>query len=136
MVAADPAGQQAELGELLAGAVRAVVEAQDVLDDHARTEARAFADQPVGSLALPPLWFAFDAVSIEIEMSSEIVRRATTDGPPASRLVCRTVNPFTAGVFGYSAATGTRVRVDLAPQRVVPSAPPTAPPQEATPSPT
>jgi len=88
VTAADPAGQQAELGELLAGAVRAVVEAQDVLDDHARAEARAFADEPAGSLALPPLWFAFDAVSIEIEMSSEIVRRATTGGPPASCLVC------------------------------------------------
>ena len=132
MAAADPAGQQAELGELLAGAVRAVVEAQGLLDDHARAGARAFADEPVGGLALPPLWFAFDAVSIEIEMSAEIVRRATTAGPPSSRLVCRTVNPFTAGVFGYSAATGTRVRVDLAPQRVVPS----VPPREATPSPT
>jgi len=133
MAAADPAGQQAELGELLVGAVRAVVEAQDVLDDLARTEARAFADEPVGSLALPPLWFAFDAVSIEIQMSSEIVRRAGTDGSAASRLVCRTVNPFTAGVYGYSAATGTRVRVELAPLRVTPTA---APAGEATPSPT
>lgn len=132
MAAADPAGQQAELGELLAGAVRAVVEAQDVLDDHAREEARAFAGAPVGSLALPPLWFAFDSVSIDIQMSSEIVRTTARDGSPTSAIRCRTVNPFTAGVFGYSASTGTRVRVALAPQRVAPSAPPPEVPTSPT----
>jgi hypothetical protein len=122
----DPdGGQQAELGELLAGAVRAVVDAQDVLDDHARAEATAFAAEPPGSLALPPLWFAFDSVSIEIQLSSEVVRRTAADGSRSSQLVCRTVNPFTAGVYGYSAATGTRVRVALAPQRMVPSTIPT-----------
>jgi hypothetical protein len=83
------------------------------------------------------LWFAFDAVSIEIQMSSEIVRTTAADGSPTSAIRCRTVNPFTAGVFGYSAATGTRVRVALTPQRVVPTVSPVAADTpEVTPSPT
>jgi hypothetical protein len=137
MAGNDPGGgQQAELGELLAGAVRAVVDAQDVLDDHARSEAVAFAAEPAGSLALPPLWFAFDAVSIDIQLSSEVVRRTAADGSLASKLVCRTVNPFTAGVYGFSAATGTRVRLTLAPQRIVPTTVPVVPAAGEQPSPT
>src|SRR5262245_55526041 len=132
MAGNDPGGgQSAELGELLAGTVRAVVDAQDVLDDHARAEALAFAAEPAGSLALPPLWFAFDAVSIDIQLSSEVVHRTAADGSQASKLVCRTVNPFTAGVYGFSAATGTRVRLTLAPQRIVPT---TAPAVAAVPA--
>jgi hypothetical protein len=131
--AASAGSQQADLGSLLAGAVRAVVEAQDVLDAHARDEAAAFAAEPPGSLALPPLWFAFDSVAIDIELSSEVVRTAAPHGPDAVRLMCRMLNPVTAGLFGYSAATGTRVRVALSPQRYLPS---TVPGREAPPSPT
>jgi hypothetical protein len=119
-----PAGsQQAELGLLLAGAVQAVVEAQDALDEHARERAVAFAAEGPGSLALPPLWFAFETVSIDLELSSEVVRTPPPAGigPRATQLLCRTLNPVTAGLFGYAAATGTRVRVALSPQRLVPA---------------
>lgn len=134
MVSTNPAGsQQADLGSLLAGAVRAVVEAQDVLDEHAREQAAVFGAQPPGSLALPPLWFAFDSVAIDIELSSEVARTAPSHGPDTVRLLCRMLNPVTAGLFGYSAATGTRVRVELSPQRYLPS---TIPGKEAPPSPT
>jgi len=34
-----------------------------------------------------------------------------------TRLLCRLLNPVTAGLFGYSSATGTRISVTLAPQR-------------------
>lgn len=128
-----PAGsQQAELGSLLAGAVRAVVEAQDILDAHASDRAAAFAAAPRGTLAVPPLWFAFDSVAIDIELSAEVTHIAGPDGDPAAvRLLCRTLNPVTAGLFGYSAATGTRVRIELAPQRFRSQ---TAPGKEAPPS--
>lgn len=131
--AASAGSQQADLGSLLAGAVRAVVEAQDVLDEHARDQAAVFASQPAGSLALPPLWFAFDSVAIDIELSSEVVRTPAAHGPDPVRLVCRMLNPVTAGLFGYSAATGTRVRVELVPQRYLPQ---TVSAKEAPPSPT
>lgn len=115
--------QQAELGSLLAGVVRAVVDAQDNLDGHAREQAAAFAAAPAGSFALPPLWFAFDTVTIDIQLSSEVVRTPSVEHADRydTRLVCRTLNPVTAGLYGYSAATGTRVTVALSPQRFLPS---------------
>lgn len=130
-----PAGtQQAELGVLLAGAVRAVVSAQDVLDDHARQRAEAYQAAPAGSSALPPLWYAFDAVSVDLELSSEVVHASASGGGGDARLLCRTVNPLTVGLYGYSASTGTRIHVSLSPQRFVP---PTLPqPEGEPPSPT
>lgn len=131
-----PAGtQQAELGVLLAGAVRAVVSAQDVLDDHARRLAEAYQAAPAGSPVLPPLWYAFDAVSVDIELSSEVVHTSTSaDRPPVTQLLCRTLNPLTVGLYGYSASTGTRVRVTLSPQRFAPAtlAPPEGEPSSQT----
>jgi hypothetical protein len=131
-----PAGtQQAELGVLLAGAVRAVVSAQDVLDDHARRLVEAYQSAPAGSPALPPLWYALDGVSLDIELSSEVVHTvASAERPAATQLVCRTLNPMTVGLYGYSAATGTRVHVSLSPQRFAPATLPL--PEGAPPSPT
>jgi len=125
--------QQAELGALLAGAVAAVARAQDVLDQHAQARVAEYQASPPGSLAVPPLWYAFDSVSIDIELSAEVVRGA---GPGASTsLICRTLNPVTVGVYGYSASAGTKIHLTLAPQRVDPKSPaPTQP--EVTPSPT
>ncbi len=124
-MAADPpstAGsgtRQTELGALLAGTVTAVVEAQDLLDEHARARATEYAAAEPGSLALPPLWYAFDSASVDIELSAEAVRVTPDDGGPArTQLLCRTVNPVTVGVYGYRSAAGTRVRLTLAPQRV------------------
>ena len=118
--------QQSELGALLAGTVRAVVDAQDVLDDHARQLAQEYAAAEPGTLALPPLWYAFDSVGIDIDLSTEVVRTSGAPGEvPQTQLLCRTLNPVTAGVFGYSASTGTHVHVTLTPQRFVPTALPT-----------
>lgn len=115
-----PAGsQQAELGALLAGTVRAVADAQDVLDDRARQRAEEYRAAPPGTLALPPLWYAFQDVSIDIQLSAEVVNTS----PAQTQLVCRTLNPLTVGLFGYSASAGTRVRVTLSPQRVAPVRP-------------
>ena len=115
--------QRSELGALLAGTVRAVVDAQDVLDDHARQLASEYAAAEPGTLALPPLWYAFDSVGIDIDLSTEVVRTVLVPGgAPQTQLVCRTLNPVTAGVFGYSASTGTHIHVTVTPQRVVPTA--------------
>ncbi len=124
--------QRSELGALLAGTVQAVVDAQDVLDDHARQRALEYEAAEPGSLALPPLWFAFDSVGIDIDLSTEVVCVAAEPGAvPRTQLVCRTLNPVTAGVFGYAASTGTRVRLTVAPQGIVPAA---RPPSEEEPT--
>ncbi len=132
--AAGSGTRQSELGALLAGTVSAVAEAQDVLDDHARARAAEYAAAEPGSLALPPLWYAFDSASVDIELSTEVVRVTAADGTPAgTRLLCRTVNPVTVGVYGYHSAAGTRVRLTLTPQRVAATPLPTT--EEGPPSP-
>ncbi len=126
--------RQTELGALLAGTVTAVVEAQDLLDEHARARAAEYAAAAPGSLALPPLWYAFDEASVDLVLSTEAVRVASDDGGPArTRLLCRTVNPVTVGVYGYRSAAGTRVRLTLTPQRVAPTPLPAT--EEGPPSP-
>jgi hypothetical protein len=71
--------QRSERGALLAGTVRAVVDAQDVLDDHARQLAQEYAAAELGTPVLPPLWYAFDSVGIDIE-----VREGRGGGPSQS----------------------------------------------------
>jgi hypothetical protein len=114
---------QAELGDLLAGAVQAVVSAQDILDKAAVDRVAAFTEAAPGTLALPPLAFAFDAISLELELSSQVTQSTTTTagGPAQTTLLCRTLNPVTVGLFGYSASTGTRVTLALSPTRVAPA---------------
>lgn len=109
---------QAELSDLLAGAVRAVVSAQDVLDQAALQRVAGFAGAGPGEPTLPPLAFVFDAVRVDVELSAQVVRTGSADGTPArTALLCRTLNPVTAGLFGYQAASGTRVSVSLRPTR-------------------
>jgi hypothetical protein len=117
--------QQAELGTLVAGAVRAVVEAQATLDEEARQRTEMYLEAPAGSLVLPPLWYAFQSVVLELELSAA-VHSVAADQPHAggaSQLLCRTVNPTTVGLFGYEAASGMTVRVVIAPRGIVPAKP-------------
>jgi hypothetical protein len=110
--------QQAELGTLVAGAVEAVVRAQASLDEQARQRTEEYLEAPAGSLALPPLWYAFQSVSIEIQLSAAVREVAT-----GTSLVCRTVNPATVGLYGYEAASGMTVRVVIAPNGAIPATP-------------
>lgn len=121
---------QAELGALAAGAVRAVVSAQHVLDDDASRRAAAYVEAPAGTLALPPLWYTFQAVEVEIQVSAAVGHVVPERGDPALPvlpvLLCRTVNPATVGLYGYAAAAGMTVRFTVAPYGplpVVPAAP-------------
>lgn len=116
----DP-NQSIELGQLLAGAVSAVVEAQDVLDRHAEAQKVRYAETPDGTLAIPPLWYAFRRVDIEVELSAEFSREwvtpsGQTQGALEPRLRCRLLNPTSVGLFGYQASSGLRVQVVLEPQ--------------------
>jgi len=106
--------QRSELGALLAGTVRAVVDAQDVLDDHARQLAQEYAAAEPGTLVLPPLWYAFDSVGIDIDLSTEVVRTVVTAGEaPQTQLLVRTLNPVTAGVVRLLGLNGNPRPPDL-----------------------
>lgn len=101
----------AELGALLGGVVKGVVEAQEKLDDYARSQrARALAT-PVGEVIVPPLWYTFQRVAVDLELSADLSSR----GSDAPRLRCRTLSPAMLGLYGREAAANVRVRVLVAP---------------------
>lgn len=104
----------AELGEILAGVVRDVLAAQDSLDEHAQqAKARALAT-PHGAIVIPPLWYTFSDVTVEVELAARLERH---DG--RGRLACRTCSRAITSLYGRAAATDIRVRLQLAPQGIL-----------------
>ena len=103
--------ETAELGELLSGLARSVVQAQDQLDAHATRQATQYAQLPDGTLAIPPLWYTVKNAVIEVEMAGVIQNK---------QMICRLLNPAGVALFGYQASSGVRVRIAIGPNTVVP----------------
>lgn len=123
-----PRAKAIEFGDLLAHTVGAVVSAQERLDAYTLQRRQAYEEAPDGSLALPPLWYAFHNVALDLELSASVVEAsaapaggtaAIPPGAPAS-LLCRTVDPAMVGLYGYQATVGIRVRLLMGPQGPVP----------------
>jgi hypothetical protein len=106
--------QQAALGLLLAQAVDGVVQAQRVLDDDARSRVAGYVETPQGDIALPPLWYTFSEVTIELELAAALVRRAGADA--SARLDARLLNPASVSLFGRAASSGLKVQLRLVPR--------------------
>ena len=121
--------QQAPLGVLLAEAVAGVVQAQRVLDDDAQARVKSYFDAPQGETVLPPLWFTFGQVKLELEMASAVaqVQASNTGGRPGVQLMGRLLNPVTVSLFGYAAASGLRVSLTLQPREMPPIMPAPSP---------
>ena len=116
-----PLGQQSSLAALLAEAVDGVVQAQRRLDQDALERVTQYVTMPQGGMALPPLWFTFSEVNLQLELAASITRIASApddNGTPtqAVRLDCRLVNPTAVSLFGYSASSAFKVSLTLAPQ--------------------
>lgn len=113
-------GQQAPLGVLLAEAVAGVVQAQRVLDEDAQARVKSYFDAPQGETVLPPLWFTFGEVKLELELASAVaqVQAGSTGGRAGVQLMGRLLNPATVSLFGYAAASGLRVSLTLAPREM------------------
>jgi hypothetical protein len=101
-----------EFGSLLTTTVAAVQQAQQELDDRTLQRSREYRALPDGELAVPPLWFAFNQVALELEMSATVAGGATGDG----RLFCRTADPTMVGLYGYEASAGVKVRLLMGPR--------------------
>jgi hypothetical protein len=108
--------QGVELGSLLASSIGAVVDAQQRMDEYTLRRKQEFEKTPEGNLALPPLWYVFDKVSVEMELST-IIR---SDERVQPLLYCQTLNPTTVGLYGYQAAAGLKVRMQLGPRGNLP----------------
>lgn len=111
-----------ELGQLLANTIGAVVQAQERLDAYTQTRKAAYEAAEAGSLALPPLWYLFNHVDVEMELSASVAPSPLPGDPSESapHLFCRTLEPTMVSLYGYQASAGLRVRVQMAPQGAVP----------------
>lgn len=116
------ATQQAlELGELLARTVVSVAEAQEGLDRHATARLDALERGDADAPRVPPLWYTFTDVSLEVALSAS-VQRATASAPP--QLISRPVDPRQVSLYGYQASSSLVVRLRLAPRSVLPDVSP------------
>ncbi len=111
--------QQAALGAVLAETAAGVVQAQRRLDEDAVGRTTAYVMTPQGEITLPPLWYTFSEVNVQLEMAATMTRVAAVGASRAGvRLDCRLVNPAAVGLFGYAASSGVRVSMTLAPREV------------------
>lgn len=114
------------LGVLLANTVDGVVQAQAQLDRDALGRLSLYMDTPEGGVALPPLWYTMSDVAIELELAASVTRVDTATGP-SSRLDARLLNPTAVSLFGYTAASGLKVSLRLAPREAATAVPPLPP---------
>lgn len=116
--------QAVELGELLASTVVSVAEAQEGLDRHASARLDAMERGDADAPRVPPLWYTFTDVSLEVALSAS-VQRATANAPP--QLMSRPVDPRQVSLYGYQASSSLVVRVRLAPRGAMPDVTPQSP---------
>jgi hypothetical protein len=110
--------QQAPLSSLLCEAVAGVLRAQAELDRDALSRVTQFAQTPQGTLCLPPLWYSLSQVDLSLEMAASVsgsARQAVSSSNNV-RLDCRLLDPTMVSLFGYTAASGLKVSLRLAPQ--------------------
>ena len=116
------------MAALLTETVDGVVQAQRRLDTDALARTTQFVSTPHGEIALPPLWFTFSAVNLQLELTASVTRLSAERTDPSGengkrgsvRLDCRMVNPAAVSLFGYTAASGFKVSLTLAPQHASP----------------
>lgn len=106
-----------ELGALLATTIESVAKAQERMDQYSRQRREEFENAEDGELVLPPIWYAFTNVAIELELTSQVsVIKDPDTGKEEPHLYSRTLNPQSVGLYGHRASAGLRVRLDMAPQ--------------------
>jgi hypothetical protein len=112
----------AELGDLVAGLLGAVVAAQSTIDADAQARTDAWLNDPPGDVPVPPpLWFTVGSTALEVQLAARV--SATVPGRPS--LLVRTANPVDAALLGHEASTQVRLRVvmDARPRAATPPDP-------------
>ncbi len=121
-----PASQYVELGQLLGNTIGAVVEAQEKLDKYTLARKHAYESAEEGDLALPPLWYIFNNVSIELELSAQVsrtvplARQGSGNSKAEPHMFCRTLDPTSVSLYGHQASAGMKIRVMMSPQGNMP----------------
>lgn len=110
---------QVPLPRLLGSVIDGLLHAQDQLNRHASERATEYVQTPSGTLAMPPLWYAFDKVRVDLEMSATVASVGSGAGTEATFL-CRLVNPAAVSLFGYQASSGLRISMELGVMGAIP----------------
>lgn len=113
----NQASERVELGKLLANTIGSVVRAQEQLDDYSSRRSRSYETAEAGTMALPPLWYTFSNVVVEMELAATVARKPLDDN---DYIMSQTLNPTSVGLYGYSASAGLKVRIEMAPQGIMP----------------
>jgi hypothetical protein len=117
------------LDELLGGIARGLGSAQRELDQAALQTSDTAIELPAGTLHLRPLWYLFARTTVELELTSFVA--APQRGAPA-RFECGPIDPLSVALRGHAEASGTRVRIEIAPlgvESVVPNSATDLPPR-------
>jgi len=99
------------LDDLLVAVARGIVAAQRELDQAALAAPESPVAVPAGEVQPRPLWFVFERTTLELEFST-FVSGSAGDAPGFQ---CRTLDPAAVALRGYAAASGTRLRIEIAP---------------------
>lgn len=102
-----------ELGDLLASAVDDLLRAQSRLDDSALAQRERLVTAPSGTLSLPPLWYTFRNVVLDLELSAAVKEPQAAD---RAKLLCGIPSLASVALYGREAAVSMHVRLTLAPK--------------------
>ncbi len=105
-----------ELGQLLANTIESVVSAQEKMDDYTERRRQHYEDTPRGQFALPPLYYVFNRVQLDLELEA----RVDTSWMGQPRMLANTLNPATVALHGREASASLRVSIEMTPKGFVP----------------
>lgn len=95
-----------QISDLFDDVVKSLTDAQKSMDVDAVQQREAYLFGPQGSLGIPPLWFHFRSVRLDLEV------RAITVG---QRLGCQLINPVTSGLVEPDSMTRSRISILIEP---------------------
>ncbi|TVZ41725.1 hypothetical protein P886_1073 [Alteromonadaceae bacterium 2753L.S.0a.02] len=103
---------QVPLADLLNTTVDALLDAQDKLDEYATTRSRRFQEVPPGEPVLPPLWFNFDNIDLELSLLAS-VQNVRVNNQDRAEFLAATAKEADLALYGSAVQTGLTLRMSL-----------------------
>ena len=98
------------ISTLFSDLVDGLVSAQKSLDQNTLEQRERFLLGPQGTLHVPPLWFHFRRVKVDLE-----VRALTVEKQGSPSLTCRLIDPVTSNLIETDVASRGRISVAIEP---------------------
>lgn len=98
------------IADLFSDLVDGLVSAQKSLDEQALEQRERFLLGPQGTLHVPPMWFHFRRVKIDLE-----VRGLTVEKQGSPSLTCRLIDSVTSNLIETDASLRSRISIAIEP---------------------